>query len=289
MIRVFNAEGSRWFAADVPEILPANFVWLDLIHPEAEEERRLESQLGIDLPSADEMRDIEPSSRLYHEGGATFMTASIVWRASTDEPESAPITFILHRERLITIRYSEPRPFVAFAAYLQKNAAPFRSGPHAMVGLVEAVVDRTAEILESSGAEIDTISRTVFRFKQANGATAGASSQVLRDLLARIALNQNLVAKARESLVSLGRVMSFFAATQELSDRELREHVRSVSRDIHSLTDHASFLTSNTTFSSGRGARPYQSAAERDHQDFLSGGGDVPAPNDDCLHLWHEL
>lgn len=248
MIRVFYADGGRSFAAEACAPISTDFVWLDLIRPSAEEEKALEKQLKIELPSAEEMRDIEPSSRLYREGEAAYMTANVVWRAATEEPESAPISFILSASRLITIRYSDPRPFVAFAAYVQKNAEPCRSGRHAMVGLVEAIVDRTAEILEGSGAEIDAVSRTVFRLKQPNAA-APVTSEALRELLARVALNQNLVAKARESLVSLGRMMSFFSATQDLNgDLELREHVRSVGRDIQSLTDHASFLTSNTTF-----------------------------------------
>jgi magnesium transporter len=144
------------------------------------------------------------------------------------------------------VRYSSPRSFTTFAAYAQKNAEAFQTGGRAFMGLIESIVDRTAEILERSGGEVDAISRTVFRMKRARETTP---SSLLRELLARLALNQNLVTKVRDSLVSMGRMVSFCSAVYDPgADVELREHVRSVSRDLQSLTDHASFITQTTSF-----------------------------------------
>lgn len=250
MIKVFDPAVGRAITFD-PEsanAVPASVVWIDVDRPTPNEERALEALVGVDLPTAEEMKDIEPSSRLYRENGAIYMTANVVWRADSDEPESAPITFVLVGGRLITIRYSEPRPFAAFIAYAERHREACPSGPRALIGLMEGVVDRTAEILEKSGAEVDAISRTVFRLRSVDDAEL-RSSAALRQLLSRLALNQNLVTKVRESLVSMGRMLSFFAATGDPSDdSEAREHLRSVSRDIQSLTDHASFITQSTSF-----------------------------------------
>ena len=49
-------------------------VWLDLFHPTPDEDHLVEKLLGIDLPTREEMQEIEVSARLYQEDGAEFMT-----------------------------------------------------------------------------------------------------------------------------------------------------------------------------------------------------------------------
>jgi magnesium transporter len=249
MIRVFDAATSRILPFD-PELqthIADTNVWIDVDRPSPLEESHLESLLGLDIPTADEMKDIEPSSRLYRERGAVFMTANIVWKSETDEPESAPITFILTPRRLVTIRHSEPHSFYAYSAYAERHAEVCPSGARVFTGLIESIVDRTAEILERAGGDVDGISRAVFRMKQTSDRKP--SSGALREILARLALNQNLIAKVRDSLVSLGRMVSFCSAVFDPgTDVELREHVRSIQRDIQSLTDHASYITQTTSF-----------------------------------------
>ena len=43
----------------------SNVIWWDLIDPDREEETGLEGRLGLELPTRDEMQEIEISSRLY--------------------------------------------------------------------------------------------------------------------------------------------------------------------------------------------------------------------------------
>jgi magnesium transporter len=65
--------------------LTAQSTWIDLLVPTAAEERAVESALGIDVPTKDEMQHIATSSRLYREGSSLFMTATVLtrWPAST--------------------------------------------------------------------------------------------------------------------------------------------------------------------------------------------------------------
>lgn len=249
MIRAFDAAVSRM--GDLrpsPAGAPESLVWIDIVRPTTDEKKQVECDLGFSLPTHEEMKDIEPSSRLYREGARVFMTANVVWRSESEEPESAPISFILTPQRLVTMRFSDPRSFNAFAAYAEKHADTCMTGSQALIGIVESIIDRTAEMLERSGADVDGLSRTIFRMKTAKDRRA-TSSTALRELLARLALNQNLVVKVRDSLVSLGRMMSYCSAVYDpKGDGEWREHMRSVSRDIQSLTDHASYITQTTSF-----------------------------------------
>ena len=50
--------------------LPAGSVWYDMVEPAPEERLLVERALSVELPTRDEMAEIEISSRLYREDGA---------------------------------------------------------------------------------------------------------------------------------------------------------------------------------------------------------------------------
>ena len=68
------------FASSTSPVVPPDSVWLDLVEPTAEEEAAVESFLGIDIPTREELAEIEASSRLYQDDGAAFMTATLIRR-----------------------------------------------------------------------------------------------------------------------------------------------------------------------------------------------------------------
>jgi len=226
------------------EMLPEDAVWIDLVRPTREEEVFVERSLHVSLPTREEMQEIEPSNRLYQEDGGLFMTVNILAKTDTPLPESTAITFVLVRQRLITIRYEEPKAFRTFAGHVERHRELGASGASLLVGLLEAIVDRTADILERLGADIDALSRLVL---VANGGTGAPRD--FGDALTRMGRHHDLTAKARESLVSLSRLLSFLTLPGDVrSDEELREHVGGLVRDVASLTDHATFISGNISF-----------------------------------------
>ena len=94
--------------AEVPE----NAIWFDLVTPTQQEDRLVEKQVGIAVPTREEMQEIEVTSRLYVENGARYMTATLMCQSDSEKPKTTPVTFILSGQRLITVRYDEPRPFL---------------------------------------------------------------------------------------------------------------------------------------------------------------------------------
>jgi magnesium transporter len=54
----------------------------------------------------------------------------------------------------------------------------------------------------------------------------------------------------RESLVSVGRVVAFMSAVMEgvKWSKDMREQLKTMQRDVGSLTDHASYLSNKITF-----------------------------------------
>ncbi len=216
---------------------PDDAVWLDLVSPTRDEELALETAIGFDLPTREEMAEIEPSSRLYQREGATFMTASLLARRE-DRRADSPVTFVLAHGRLITLRYDELRAFQLYAE--RAPALRPQSGVTVLFGLLDAVIERLADLLEHSAAEVEAVSEAIFRRPK------GAEFEALLTDLARA---QSLTSKARTSLVSLARVFSFAALAQEvIDDRECAAHLRTLQRDGQSLTEHAGAQSGHIQF-----------------------------------------
>ena len=212
-------------------------IWIDLLSPSREEELAVEAALGVELPTAEEMAQIEPSSRLYQDGGATFMTASLLAR-SDEGPASEPVTFVLVRGVLVTIRYAELRAFTVFAE--RAPAAGVASGSSALLGLLDAVIERLASILERTGETVETNSAAIFRRPE---------SKLFEPLLTELARAQSATSITRTSLVSLARLLSFAALAQEIvADADCSAHLKSLQSDAQSLTEHASFQSSHISF-----------------------------------------
>jgi len=142
--------------------VPESAVWFDLVTPTQAEDKLLERGLGIAVPTREEMQEIEVSSRLYVENGARYMTATLMCQSDTATPKTTAVTFILAGHKLVTVRYDEPKPFALITNKLARACAPTVSGESIMMDLLDAVIDRAADILERAGADIDRASHDIF-------------------------------------------------------------------------------------------------------------------------------
>jgi magnesium transporter len=222
---------------------PDATVWIDLVSPTMQEDKLVESMLGIAVPTREEMQEIEVSSRLYVEQGARYMTATLMCHSDT-APKTTPVTFILAAQRLVTVRYDDPRPFAIVEHKLARLCPPKISGAAVLMDLLDAVIDRAADIQERIGAEVDQISHTIFEPDE----TMGPPSY--NDVLKALGRKGDLTSKVRESLVSIGRLLLFLANESEGMKwpKDTRTQLQSMQRDVVSLTDHASYLSNKITF-----------------------------------------
>jgi len=246
MLSVYVPRGARLerAAVEVDEPLPDTAVWIDLVRPTAHEDRTVAHLLGVELPTREEMQEIEVSSRLYIENGARFMTATLMSHSDSPTPRSTPVTFVLTGHRLATVRYDEPRPFAIVEHKLARACPPRVSGETVLMDLLDAIIDRAADILERIGAEIDHISHTIFEPAE------GAGPPSYHDVLKELGRKGDLTSKVRESLVSVGRLLLFLANESEGMKwpKDTRLQLQSMQRDVISLTDHASYITNKVTF-----------------------------------------
>ncbi|MEP7241712.1 MAG: magnesium/cobalt transporter CorA [Devosia sp.] len=253
MLRAYVRQDERLVPMDVDATEPPSFaggaVWYNLTNPNKAEDDFVESCLGIDIPTRAEMDDIEPSARLYNEDGAEFMTITALYNSETDEPQKTPITFVLRNNQLVTVRYADPKPFKLFERLVTRPTNnTYTSGEKVMLGLIEAIIDRLAQLLETTGDEIDQISRDVFRNKTTN---VTRKARDLEEIIEIIGKKGDILTLARESLVSITRLSSFHQTSESNSSKlakDMRQELKVLQRDAAALSDHAAFLNNKIQF-----------------------------------------
>ncbi len=251
MLHIYTAQASRLVPLEAlpPADSSVFLVWIDLLNPTLDETQEVGRRLGISIPTREEMEEIELSSRLYDEDGAQFMTLTALANLDGDEPIKTPVTFILKRGTLVTVRHAEPKPFLAYRTRAQRaHGSPCEAGELVMIGLIEALIDRMADTLERLGNEVDQISRDVFRNK---ASTVTKKTRDLQSVIEQIGRKGDLLTMVRESLVSVTRVVTYHIAldtTDRKVTKESRQHIKLIQRDASSLGDHATFLSNKINF-----------------------------------------
>jgi magnesium transporter len=118
-----------------------------------------------------------------------------------------------------------------------------------LAGLIEAIVNRMADVLERVGADLDSLSSEVFSPPRKRRRSAKTQARDSRTILSRVGQNGDLTSKARESLVSLNRLLTFVQQSAAVSiANDVRARFRTLGRDVLALSDHASFLGVKANF-----------------------------------------
>jgi magnesium transporter len=216
--------------------LMPGIVWIDLLNPSPAETAFVERSTGLRLPSIADLSEIESSSRLRAQHGVLYLSAPLVHRAIADDPQTTPVGFVLGPERLVTVRFEELTAFTTFGQAAPGNAA------EAFVGLVEAIVDRNADVLEHIAAELDTLSHRLFRSGPIEGGKRRPPAHEAADLrviLRRVGASGDLASKIRDGLLGIGRMVPY---VESLGAAWLPEAVKprleTVRHDLHSLSDY---------------------------------------------------
>ncbi|MBA2481621.1 MAG: magnesium transporter CorA family protein [Planctomycetes bacterium] len=234
-------KGLTKFEGPIVDSIPAQAVWLDMIDITREEELLVEKLMGIDIPTRAEMQEIEVSSRLYREGPVSYMTATHLIKTETDNPETSAVTFILCKDRLVTLRYAEPWSFRTFGQRAARSGVS--NAEQVFVSLMEITVERLADLLELVSIELEHLSQQIFRRR------VGDVELDLQRAIIKIGTCGNIGGKVRESLLDKNRVVTFAEqATQDWMSADGKSRLRAAQHDIHSLSDHATFTASKINF-----------------------------------------
>lgn len=243
MITVYDAVGGKLVARPQIGNLSSGGVWIDLLNPAEDEDKIIEQALGIEVPTRSEMREIEASNRFYTENGAYYMTSIILHNSSQDVPMTSVITFILSGSRLVTVRYADPRAFPLYVARAGKGDPACASGPGIMIGLIEMLVEREADLIERVQDQVERMAPIVF-------GQNGSRDRRLDVLLKTVGKEGDITARAQESAMSIHRLLLYFAnaVRERKDDKRIMVRIESANHDITSLMESLRFLSARTSF-----------------------------------------
>ena len=228
------------------------------------------------------MSELEASSRLYRESGATYVTADILHAATTTCPAIDPVTFVLTSGPLVTIRYFDPRPFTLFTDKLEREPALCSTGADMFLNLMEAIIDRASDVLSSLAAQgRGRRHPRLFRGQEGRLRTSGdqAGPRPHRQRPHRTEPGRPRAASSPSSPSTTGSSMP----------SEPREHLRSLSRDAASLISHNQSVAAGINFqlSAALGLINIQQSSIFKVFSIFSGGADAADP--DRGDLRHEF
>jgi len=246
MITIFDTASGGLVRRDQGAAIGAETVWIDLLNPTPEEDAAVEAALGVAIPTRAEMREIEPSNRHYKENGAHYMTALIVYNIEKPRPDSGAFTFILAGKRLVTVRYGEGKAFPTFVTRAEKGDVPCTGAGAILIGLIEAIVHREADLIERIQDEVDRITQTIFDIRGGQQTRNRRLDVTLRS----VGKEGDITSRAQEAAFSLERLLMFFlgAARERGEDASIIQRIEAAKGDIATLSQHAQFLTNRTTF-----------------------------------------
>ena len=229
--------------------MPVGTLWVDLLEPAPFEVRDVEQRYGVSLPSRLDMLQIELSNRLYQRDGATYLIIPMVWKSDTGAPETTPMAVVWCGEVLLTLRYTDPDAPRTFAAAMANGHQVHTMAPDVLIGLLRAIVERTADVLERAGFEQNKLSGDIFSNRA--GKRKGHAFDVdLEQTLRALGRLETLTALVRESLIGLLRTVSFLSlqvmAGKPYEKQRLR--LKYLQRDIQALSEHAEFLANKGAF-----------------------------------------
>ena len=225
-------------------------VWLDMELPSEAERARVAAATGLRVPDRHEVAEIETSSRLVREDGWLVLSTPMPSRNPDGRLTAEPLGFVLAPDRLITVRFAPSPVFEDFAGRWRADAADGTlTGLAPFLGLLEALVDRLADVLEQIGGEMDALSAELF----ARGAAAHGSSRrrdaFLQASLAEIGRKGARISQLRDGLLGVGRIVRFVPeAAAHWVDEADRRRLATLDRDVSSLTDYDAQLTGKVQF-----------------------------------------
>jgi magnesium transporter len=249
MLTLYGAGGA---STTMPPILPRDVVWIDLDTPEPAEFDIVRQATGLRLPTFDELSEIERSSRLRSENGALYLSMPVVHRSEGEAPRSAPVGFVLTPERLITVRFGPLASFRSFGEKFEEAPTVYSSAAETFAGLIEAIVDRLADILEEIASDLDRLSHRLYGNRSIGLKRRHNPSRHEADLrvsLRRLGHAGDLGSKIRDSTHGIARILPYVVTNGAAwVPPKVKLRLDVVSHDVNSLSDYDMHLANKVQF-----------------------------------------
>jgi magnesium transporter len=236
-------------AADAT-MIPSGVNWIDAVRPDSREIAFLERLLGIEVPTLAALSEIESSSRLRTEKDWLHISIPMIYRIEGFMPALTPLGFAMSKDLLLTVRFKPMKAFEDCKANLARH--PLKpGGTGALSSVLEVIVDYIADMLESAGSDLDSVSEQIFgtHKEDAQYHRPREDSHHLRIIMRKLGRNGDLTSKIGDVLLGTARMLPFVATNAApYLESDIRAKFKSLQRDVASLNDYETHLTDKIQF-----------------------------------------
>jgi magnesium transporter len=242
MPNAFELQGGRLHPIAIEtgaDLARAQPIWIDVVSPSDEDRAMIGEIFGIDLPVPEEHTDLEASARFYvDENGAIHLHSDFLLDKE-DESRNVPVTFILHRNILFSVRKEELPVFRLQRLRARTQVGAVSDCLDVLLDLYAADVEYSADALEDVYAALEAVGKRVLSTEMTDAQAA--------KVLAAIALEEDLNGRIRRNVLDTRRAVSFLMRGRFLSSNQIADS-QQLLRDIESLDGHTSFLFDKINF-----------------------------------------
>ncbi|ODB38610.1 magnesium and cobalt transport protein CorA [Pseudoalteromonas sp. BMB] len=241
MLRFFSIEhgviSEMEPSTDTPiEIAIKNAHWIDTINPTEEERVALANTLNITLPGADDVEEIEASSRCFIDSEGLHVHA-LFMSPNDGRFNTVTVACLLQKNCLLTIRDDELADFRLLRLRARKGQVACDNPKQLLVTLFDQKVENHADMLEDMHHQLEKLSAYVLEEEDSD----------LEEAVSRISRLEDANGKVRLCLMDTQRNISFLMRHVGVQSEE-RETLREVTRDIETLMSHCAFLFDKVNF-----------------------------------------
>ena len=246
MLTFYHGDGSVLPSVDLAAAeLPRDVVWIDVLDARSDETAVIERLTRLRLPSFADLSEIEASSRLCTENGALFLSAPLLYRDGAGRPEPTPVGFVLTADRLVTVRFKPLPSFETFARSMSNPDEQPRTAATVFVSLLDAIVDRIADVLEAIASDLDSLSHLLFLAGPASGQVYRPAREQadLRRSLQAVGRSGDRSSQIRDTLLGIARIVPFaLSHAADWLDAQTKADLETLRQDLASLSDYDAHL-----------------------------------------------
>lgn len=232
MIRIFYRQAKEILLTqsqtEFAAIGKENVLWIDLQDPTGEEKRATEDFIGTKIQNRGQAEEIETSSRFYETEGFIFANTNFL-SPTGDEMSMDPVSFILSKHTLVTLREIPIRSFNLLGNKIQARPDLYADGFSVFVEIIDKRVDLDADIVELVSQDTGQFSKRINQQEDINEEFLLDINQLQENAML---IRENVVDKQR----ILGNVLK-----SDLFPDSLDKKFSVILQDIASLINHINF------------------------------------------------
>ena len=229
---IFGYFRSKGYVKGLPEVQESfqieDLIWLDLLKPTPEERFFTEDLFKIKLQTAEEIEEIESSSKYSETENQIIINTNFLVREN-DNFQNYPVSLILKNNVLISSRNERLQTFGDTIRKIKNKHKILTNGYQIILALFESRIDLDADFLEYIANQITRVSKSI-----------NIEQELDEDVLIAISNLQETTMLIHENIIDKQRTLSGMLKS-EFFPEESYELIRIMFKDVGSLLDHTQF------------------------------------------------